>query len=57
MKLKSQTEILSKWNLYTQQQKEVILDEFRKKFPNDYYCKNTLFEFLKERIAIKEIRK
>jgi hypothetical protein len=54
MKQKSKTEILIKWNLYTPQQKEVILAEFRKKFPDDYYCKTTLCNFLREKIMIRE---
>lgn len=57
MKLKSHTEILNKWDLYTPQQKEIILAEFRKRLPDDYYCKTTLFEFLKEKIIIKGRRK
>lgn len=51
MKLKSRTEIISKWELYSPQQKEVILAEFRKKLPNDYYSKDTFFEYLKEKLA------
>ncbi len=50
MEKKSQTDILTKWNLYTPQQQEVILAEFRKKRPDDYYCKTTLFEFLREKL-------
>ncbi len=49
---KSQKEILTKWELYTPQQKEVILAEFRKKLPDDYYCKNTFFDYLKEKLGV-----
>jgi hypothetical protein len=52
MKLKSQEDILTKWELYTPQQKEVILAEFRKKLPDDYYCKITFFEYLKEKLGV-----
>jgi hypothetical protein len=50
MKLKPQTDIFIKWELYTPQQKEAILAEFRKKLPDDYYCKTTFAEFLKEKL-------
>lgn len=50
MKKNSQTDILTKWNLYTPQQQETILAEFRKKLPDDYYCKTTLFEFLRAKL-------
>ncbi len=51
MKLKPQTDIFIKWELYTPQQKEAILAEFRKKLPDDYYCKTTFAEFLKEKLG------
>ncbi|MFH0782318.1 MAG: hypothetical protein V2B20_10270 [Pseudomonadota bacterium] len=50
MKIKPQTDNWDKWELYTQQQKEAILLEFRKKLPDDYYCKTTFFEFLNEKL-------
>ncbi len=50
MKIKPQPELLLKWSLYTPQQQEIILAEFRKKLPNDYFCKATFFEFLKKKI-------
>ena len=50
MKRKLQKEkdkdISSIWDVYSHQQQEVILSEFRKKFPDNYYCKATLLEFL-----------
>ncbi len=52
MKLTSQKDILTKWELYTPQQKEVILAEFRKKLPDNYYCKTTFFEYLKEKLGV-----
>lgn len=57
MKQKSQAEILLKWDIYTPYQKEIILAEFRKRFPHDYYCKTTLFKFLIEKGTIGGFRK
>jgi hypothetical protein len=51
MKLKPPTDIFIKWELYTPQQKEAILAEFRKKLPDDYYCKTTFGKFLKEKLG------
>lgn len=54
MEIRSQKDISTKWDLYTPQQQTDILAEFRKKFPNDYYCKTTLFEFLNKKLRIDE---
>lgn len=43
-------EVMTKWALYTARQKEVILNEFRRRLPNDYYCKTTFFRFLQEKL-------
>ncbi len=45
-------DISSIWDVYSHQQQEVILSEFRKKFPNNYYCKTTLLEFLLEKFDV-----
>lgn len=55
MKQKTQRQTLIKWDLYTPQQKEIILAKFRKRLPNDYYCKTTLFKFLQEKVVIKNL--
>lgn len=44
-------EVMRKWALYTVQQKEAILSEFRRRLPDDYYCKATFFQFLQEKMA------
>jgi hypothetical protein len=43
-------EVMEKWALYTAGQKEVILNEFRRRLPEDYYCKATFFRFLQEKL-------
>lgn len=47
-------EMMRKWALYTARQKEVILAEFRRRFPDDYYCKTTFFRFLHEKLIDNE---
>lgn len=54
MKIGSQKDITIKWELYTPQQQDDILAEFRKKHPDDYYCKTTLFEFLNKKLGMEE---
>jgi hypothetical protein len=54
MEIRSQKDISTKWNLYTPQQQADILAEFRRKFPNDYYCRTTLFEFLNKKLRMDE---
>jgi hypothetical protein len=51
MKLKPPPDTFTKWELYTPQQKEAILAEFRKKLPDDYFCKTTFSKFLKEKLG------
>jgi len=43
-------EAMRKWSLYTSRQKEAILDEFRRRLPDDYYCKSTFFRFPQEKL-------
>lgn len=43
-------EVMRKWALYTAGQKEAILNEFRRRLPDDYYCKTTFFRFLLEKL-------
>lgn len=57
MNLKTNPDLLLKWDLYTPQQQEMILAEFRKKLPNDYYCKTTLIEFLHEKLREENKKK
>lgn len=57
MNLKTKPDLLLKWGLYTPQQQEMILSEFRKKRPHDYYCKTTLLEFLNEKLSKEDEKK
>lgn len=45
-------DLLVEWSLYTPQQQDVILAEFRCKFPSPH-SKNDLLEFLKEKLEIE----
>jgi hypothetical protein len=56
LKMRQQEEISTRWDLYSQQQKSDILSEFRKRLPDDYYCKATLFEFLNKKLSLEERR-
>lgn len=56
METRSQKALSIKWELYTPQQQDEILAEFRKKLPDDYYCKATLFDFLRKKISMEEHR-
>jgi hypothetical protein len=44
-------DLLIEWSLYSPQQQEVILSEFRRKFPGEH-SQNGLLEFLKEKLEI-----
>ena len=41
--------IWRRWQLYPERQKEAILEEFRRRLPDDHYNKEFLLEFLKEK--------
>jgi hypothetical protein len=47
-----QQDLLVEWGLYTPQQQEVILDEFRRHFSGGY-TQIDLFEFLKQKLEIE----
>ena len=51
---KPPSDISANWEIYTHQQQQTLLAEFRKKFPNDYYSKTALFEFLKEKLRMEK---
>jgi len=44
-------DLLIEWSLYSPQQQEGILTEFRLKFPGEH-CHTDLLEFLKEKLEI-----
>jgi hypothetical protein len=45
-------DLLIEWSLYSPPQQEVILTEFRRKFPGDH-SQTDLLEFLKEKLEIE----
>lgn len=45
-------DLLIEWSLYSPQQQEVILGEFRRKFP-DAHTQTDLLEFLMKRLEIE----
>ena len=45
-------DLLIEWSLYSPQQQEVILSEFRGKFPGDH-SQTDLLDFLKEKLEIE----
>lgn len=53
MKKRQQKDISTRWELYSQQQQTDILSEFRRRLPDDYYCKATLFEFLNKKLSME----
>lgn len=38
--------IWKRWELYSETQQQAILKEFHRKFPNEYFNKNLLLQFL-----------
>ena len=53
MEMRKQKDTSAKWDLYTPQQQDDILAEFRRKHPNSYYCKTTLFEYLSKKLSME----
>lgn len=45
---KLQSNVWKRWELYSDAQKEAILEEFRRKLPDDHFNKELLAEFLQE---------
>jgi hypothetical protein len=41
--------IWKRWDFCSDKQKEAILEEFRRKFPDDHFNKKLLLQFLRER--------
>lgn len=50
----SSVDLKKKWSLYNSRQKESILKEFRRRFPEEYYCQETFFRFLQTKLAERE---
>ena len=49
MRHRDHNAIWRRWELYPERQKEAILEEFRRRLPDDHYNKEFLLEFLKEK--------
>ncbi len=47
--------VLEKWELYSEAQKQAILEEFRRRLPDDHFNKELLVEFLQEKHQRKEL--
>lgn len=45
----SKSAIWDKWQIYSKLQKDQILDEFRRKHPDDHFDKRLLVKFLQEK--------
>ena len=52
-----QTTVWKRWELYSESQKEIILDEFRRKLPEDHFNKELLVEFLQEKYNRQELHR
>jgi hypothetical protein len=52
-----QTTVWKRWELYSESQKEIILEEFRRKLPEDHFNKELLVEFLKEKYNRQELHR
>jgi hypothetical protein len=50
-----QSMVLEKWELYSEAQKQAILEEFRRRLPDDHFNKELLVEFLQEKHQRKEL--
>lgn len=50
-----QSIVWKKWELYSEAQKEAILEEFRRRLPDDHYNKKLLAEFLQEKYQQKQL--
>lgn len=45
----SASTLWKRWELYSATQKEAILEEFRRRFPDDHFDKQQLVQFLREK--------
>jgi hypothetical protein len=49
-----QSKVWKRWELYSDAQKETILEEFRRRLPDDHFNKDLLAEFLQEKYQQKQ---
>lgn len=47
--------IWERWELYTDAQRDSILEEFRRKLPDDHFNKELLAEFLQEKYQQRQV--
>lgn len=50
-----QSKVWKRWELYSDAQKEAILEEFRRRLPDDHFNKELLAEFLQEKYRHKQL--
>lgn len=50
-----QSKVWKRWELYSDAQKEAILEEFRRRLPDDHFNKELLAEFLQEKYRQKQL--
>lgn len=50
-----QLKIWKRWELYSDAQREAILEEFRRKLPDDHFNKELLAKFLQEKYQQKQL--
>jgi predicted Fe-S protein YdhL (DUF1289 family) len=50
-----QSNVWKRWELYSDAQKEAILEEFRRRLPDDHFNKELLAEFLQEKYQQKQL--
>lgn len=50
-----QLKVWKRWELYSDAQKEAILEEFRRRLPDDHFNKELLAAFLQEKYRQKQL--
>lgn len=50
-----QIKVWKRWELYSDAQKEAILEEFRRRLPDDHFNKELLAAFLQEKYQQKQL--
>jgi hypothetical protein len=50
-----QSKVWKRWELYSDAQKEAILEEFRRRLPDDHFNKELLAAFLQEKYRQKQL--
>jgi predicted Fe-S protein YdhL (DUF1289 family) len=50
-----ESKVWRRWELYSDAQKEAILEEFRRRLPDDHFNKKLLAEFFHEKYQQKQL--